>query len=413
MGIFCLLFFGWAFFTTISGAVVASGSIMIQGQVKTVQSLDGGIVVEIAVSGGQEVAAGDLLIRLDSSLLTANQAIVESRLIDAAALQARLLTERDGAQELGASHFDLAGTDNTAVENSWATQREIFEARALTRGGQTSQLTERIHQLEEEIGGSQGLQMARREQLELIAQELKGVRDLYEKGHAPLTRVLALERESASLRGQVSELTGAIARLRSAISETRLQLLQIGKDFHEAVLSELRETSAQVEELREQHLSLLEQLQRTEIRSPVDGKVHELSMHTLGGVVRPAEPILKIVPTEKHLIISVRVEPLHIDQIYTGQSAFVKLTAFNSRTVPDLECRVSNVSADIIFDERSGLSWYKADLELLPDELAKLGDLVLVSGMPAEAFIRTSDRTVMAYLLKPLNDQIFRAFREE
>jgi len=413
MGGFILTFFGWAFFTTISGAVVASGSIVIQGQVKTVQNLDGGIVAEIAVREGQEVTAGDLLIRLDSSLLTANLAIVEGRLIEAVALYARLLAERNGVQQLTSPDIEVVHGNDVAIENTWAAQHAILEARALTREGQTSQLTARIQQLEQEIGGSQGLQIARREQLALIGQELKGVKELHALGHAPLTRVLALERESANLRGQLSELTGTIARLRSSIGETRLQLLQIDKDFREAVLSELQVASSQVEELREQNFSLLQQLQRTDIRSPVDGKIQELSTHTLGGVVRPAEPILRIVPSDKHLLISVRIEPLHIDQVYVGQSAFVKLTAFNGRAVPDLECRVSNVSADLVSDERSGLSWYEADLELLPSEITKLGELTLVSGMPAEAFIRTSDRTVMTYLLKPLSDQIFRAFREE
>lgn len=412
-GLFSLVFFGWAFFTTISGAVVASGSIVIQGQVKTVQNLDGGIVAEIAVTEGQAVAEGDLLLRLDDSLLMANGAIVEGRLAEAIALQLRLLAERDGVERLGESSLMPVTAGKAGVEQAIKIQTEILEARSLTREGQTSQLTERVRQFEEEIIGSQGLQVARREQLGLIAKELAGVQELYDQGHAPLTRVLALQRESANLKGQISELGGGIARLRSSIGETRLQLLQIEKDFREQVLTELRDASAQVEELREQHLSLFEQIERTEIRSPVSGVVHELSMHTLGGVVRPAEAILKIVPAEKHLIINVRVEPLHIDQVYAGQSAFVKLTAFNSRTVPDLESTVTNISPDLMTDERSGLAWYEANLELLPSEAAKLGDLVLVSGMPAEAFIRTSDRTVMAYLLKPLSDQIFRAFREE
>ncbi len=413
MGGFCVLFFGWALLTTISGAVVAPGSIVIQGQVKTVQNLDGGIVAEIAVREGQEVAAGDLLIRLDSSLLTANRAIVEGRLVEAVGRHARLLAERDGAEQLARPDIEAISSDKAAIENTWAAQQAILEARALSRAGQTSQLTARILQLEQEIGGSQGLQIARQEQLELIGRELKGVKELHAQGHAPLTRVLALEREGANLRGQLSELTGAIARLRSLIGETRLQLLQIDKDFREEVLSDLQDASSEVEELREQQFSLLEQLQRTDIRSPVDGKIQELSMHTVGGVVRPAEPILKIVPSDKHLLINVRIDPLNIDQIYVGQSAFVKLTAFNSRIAPDLECRVLNVSADLVSDDRSGLSWYEVDLELQHSEMAKLGDLALVSGMPAEAFIRTSDRTVMTYLLKPLSDQIFRAFREE
>ncbi len=411
--VFCLLFFGWALFTTISGAVVAPGSIVIQGQVKTVQNLDGGIVSEIAVKEGQEVAADDLLLRLDSSLLMANQSIVEGRLSEALALQTRLLAERDNLHVLQRPETVPTLLNEAAIAQAIEIQTEILNARSLTREGQTNQLTERIQQFEEEIIGAQGLQVARREQLSLIAKELAGVKELHAQGHAPLTRVLALEREGANLKGQISELSGNIARLRSSIGETQLQLLQIEKDFREQVLTDLRDASAQVEELREQHLSLLEQIERTEIRAPVDGVVHELSMHTLGGVVRPAEPILKIVPAEKHLIINVRVEPLHIDQIYAGQSAFVKLTAFNSRTVPDLECSVTTVSPDLVTDERSGMTWYEANLELLPNEVAKLGDLSLVSGMPAEAFIRTSDRTVMGYLLKPLSDQIFRAFREE
>ncbi|WOF72538.1 HlyD family type I secretion periplasmic adaptor subunit [Parvibaculaceae bacterium PLY_AMNH_Bact1] len=411
--IFSIAFFGWAFFTVISGAVVAPGSIVIQGQVKTVQNLDGGIVAEIAVKEGQNVAKGDLLLRLDSSLLMANRAIVEGRLAEAIALQTRLLAERDSVEVLSKPALLPILVNASSIDQAIRTQTEILEARSLTREGQTNQLTERIHQFEEEIVGAQGLQIARREQLALISKELGGVKELYDQGHAPLTRVLALERESANLKGQISEMSGSIARLRSSIGETRLQLLQINKDFREQVLTELRDASAQVEELREQHLSLLEQVERTEIRSPVEGVVHELAMHTLGGVVRPAEPILKIVPAEKHLIINVRVEPLHIDQIYAGQSAFVKLTAFNSRSVPDLECNVTTVSPDLVTDERSGMAWYEANLELAPNEAEKLGGLSLVSGMPAEAFIRTTDRTVMGYLLKPLSDQIFRAFREE
>ena len=228
-----------------------------------------------------------------------------------------------------------------------------------------------------------------------------------------MVRILALERESANLEGQLAELTGNIARLKSSIGETRLQLLQVEMDFQKLVLSELKEASSEVQELKEQIVSINDQLRRTRIRSPVDGKIQELMVHTIGGVIRPAEALLKIIPHNMRLMVKVKIDPLHIDQVYTGQPAFVSLSSFNQKTVPHLEFRVRNVSSDLIWEQHTGQAWYEADLEPLPGEMEKVKGLSLVSGMPAEAFIRTSDRTVLNYLLSPLTDQIQRAFREE
>ncbi len=413
--IFFCLGVGWAAVTSISGAVVASGSIAIRGDIKTLQHLDGGIVQKLLVEEGQSVSAGEVLIVLDDTLLDANRAIILSRLAEGLALRQRLDAEREHSEIplLTLEEKNYFTRNSGLYEKALLSQKEILAARSLAREGQTEQLKSRIQQSTEQISGEKGVRRALKKQSQLVAQELQGVRELHAKGFAPMVRILALERESANLEGQLAELTGNIARLKSSIGETRLQLLQVEMDFQKLVLSELKEASSEVQELKEQIVSINDQLRRTRIRSPVDGKIQELMVHTIGGVIRSAEALLKIIPHNMRLMVKVKIDPLHIDQVYTGQSAFVSLSSFNQKTVPHLEFRVRDVSSDLIWEQHTGQAWYEADLEPLPGEMEKVKGLSLVSGMPAEAFIRTSDRTVLNYLLSPLTDQIQRAFREE
>lgn len=404
---------GWSAVANITGAVIALGSVGVEGKPKTVQHLEGGIVGAIYVKAGDYVMAGQDLVRLDDTLLKANLAIIENRLFEAVAREARLEAERDGAENLAApKEFTALPLDNpllTVLEG----QRKFFEARRATREGELAQLKERVVQLNDEIDGLLALKASNARQRELIAQELDGLRILFDKGHVSNTRLLALEREQARLEGEIGEQTAAVARTRNAIAETRLEMLQVTRDFREQVLGDLSETAALAKELREQRISALDQLKRIDITAPVSGIIHDLNIHTIGGVVMPAAPIMQIVPIEERLVIEARILPTDIDQVRASQRAKIRFSAFSQRTTPEVNATVTRVAPDRLVDEMTGEVYYAVTLKVADVELATLSEFDLHPGMPAEVYIATGERVALSYLLKPLSDQMNRAFREE
>ena len=404
---------GWASFASIAGAVIAQGVVGVDGKPKTVQHLDGGIVDELLVRDGDRVKAGDALIRLDDTLLRSNYLIIENRLYEAKARRARLMAERDDAETLTRPDGFQDALDNPEIHKIFDGQQKLFMARRATRSGQIEQLRQRVVQLGNQIEGLEAQKDSKQTQLALIREELGGIKDLHEKGHAPKTRVLELERASVSLEGEIAELQAEVARTLNAIGEAELQILQINHDWREAVLAELRETASQIKDLQEQYITAKAQLGRIEIKASVSGLVHNMTMHTVGGVISAAEPVMHIVPVNERLVIEAKVEPQHIDQVYPGQEALLRLSAFNQRTTPELNGAVIKVSAERLQDPATGFSYYAAKIEIPENELAQLNGLTLVPGMPVEAFIQTGERTALSYLLKPLTDQIRRAFREE
>jgi HlyD family secretion protein len=405
---------GWASTTEIAGAVVASGSLVVESSVKKVQHPTGGVVGELRVRDGDHVAAGDVLVRLDETQTRSNLAIVTSALDELAARGARDEAERDGVGEVSFPPDLVArAAGDPIVARLVIGEARLFRTRLESRTGQKSQLRERIGQLAEERRGLEGQAKAKEREITLIGQELEGVRELWRKNLIQLPRLTALERDAARIEGELGQLKAQIAQVKGKTAETELQILQIDQDLRTEVAKDLAEIRGKTSELREKKVAAEDQLKRIDIRAPQNGTVHQLSVHTIGGVVTPSEPIMLIVPDSDALTAEVKIQPQDIDQLRVGQVAQLRFPAFNQRTTPEFTGFVKSVSADTSQDQKTGATFYTVRMALPEVEIAKAGDLRLVPGMPVETFIRTADRTVISYLTKPLADQVAKAWREK
>jgi HlyD family secretion protein len=404
---------GWAATAVISGAVVASGSIVVDSNVKKVQHLTGGIVGELRVRDGDRVRAGDIVVRLDETVTRANLAIVTKGLDELTARKARLESERDGSDTIIFPAQLLAGSGDPDRAAAMDSERKLFNLRRTARNGQKAQLRERIAQLGEEIAGLTAQQNSKAKEIALIERELAGVRELWKQNLVQLTRLTALEREAARLDGERGQLIAAAAQAKGKVAETTLQILQIDQDIASDVAKELREVDGKIGEFIERKVTAEDQLKRTDIRAPQDGTVFQLAVHTVGGVITAGDPIMLIVPDADNLSVEVKVNPQDIDQLQLNQKAILRFTAFNVRTTPEIEGTVTRISADTSTDQRTGQSYYTVRIAMAADQVERLGDVKLLPGMPVEAFVQTGDRTMFSYLMKPLHDQFVRAFREK
>jgi len=404
---------GWAATTQLSGALIAQGSLVVDSNVKKVQHPTGGIVGELLVHDGDQVKAGDVLVRLDETVLRANLAIVTKGLNDLAARKARLEAERDGADLITFPPDLLAKTNDPDAMAAVAGERNLFQLRRKARLGQKEQLQQRIGQLEEEINGLEAQQSAKTQEVILIRRELAGVRDLYNQKLVPLTRLTQLERESTRIDGERAQLIASVAQAQSKIGETRLQIIQIDRDLGSEVAKDLADVEAKIGEFIERKVTAEDQLKRTVIRAPQAGTVFQLAVHTIGGVIPPGDPIMLIVPNSDNLQVEAKVNPQDIDQVTIGQSALLRFSAFNVRTTPEINGKLTRVSADTTTDQRTGQNYYTIRVSLPPEEVKRLGDVKLLPGMPVEVFVQTGERTVISYLMKPFYDQYMRAFREK
>ncbi|MXN66501.1 HlyD family type I secretion periplasmic adaptor subunit [Stappia sp. GBMRC 2046] len=404
---------GWAAIAKIGGAVIASGTIVVETNTKRVQHQEGGIVGEIAVREGDAVDAGDLLVRLDDTVVEANLVVVRKQLTELRAQDARLAGERDGQEAIAFPNDLVSREAEPDVALVLSGQRALAEARKASLDGRIDQLEDQIAQFDKQIDGLDAQRLAKQEEIALIDEELKGLMQLREKGLVPETRVTALRRDRARLEGERGGLIAEIARAGEAIGERRLQIIGLGDTFRQSVLEELQEVRSELARLEEQKIAAEDRMRRVDIRAPRSGYVHQLAVHTVGGVVGPGEVLMQIVPKEDLLVIEAQVAPTDIDLLYPGQAASVRLPSFDQRTTPELTARIVTLSADHAVDEATRLSFYTARLAIDPAELAKLGDNRLVPGMPVETFIATKERTVLSYLVKPLLDQVAHAFREE
>jgi HlyD family secretion protein len=404
---------GWGATAVISGAVVASGSLVVDSNVKKVQHLTGGIVGELRVRDGDRVRAGDIVVRLDETVTRANLAIITKGLDELMARKARLESERDGLDTIVFPAQLLAGTGDPDRAAAMDSERKLFNLRRTARNGQKAQLQERIAQLQEEIVGLTAQQTSKIREIALIERELAGVRELWKQNLVQLTRLTALEREAARLDGEHGQLIAAAAQARGKITETSLQILQIDQDIASDVAKELREVDGKIGEFIERKVAAEDQLKRIDIRAPQDGTVFQLAVHTVGGVITAGDPIMLIVPEADNLSVEVRVNPQDIDRLQLNQKAILRFTAFNVRTTPEIEGTVTRISADTSTDQRTGQSYYTVRIAMAADQLERLGDVKLLPGMPVEAFVQTGERTMFSYLMKPLHDQFVRAFREK
>lgn len=407
-------FFVWASVVNIAGAIVAPGQIEVEQNRQVVQHPDGGVVAEIRVREGQEVAAGDTLIRLDPTLLASQLAITEAQLYELMARRGRMEAERDQTTDIAFDPDLLArAASDPKVAELVEGQRQLFQARRITREKERETLTNRITQIRSQIEGIAAQQVALDDQLTLIQAELDDQQALLDKGLAQASRVLALRREAASLAGRLGELTASKASAEERISEIDIQLIKLDTDRQEEAITRLRDLQYSELEAAEKRLSLDEQLTRLDLRAPVSGIVYGLNVFATRAVIRPAEPVLYIVPQDRPLVIAAKVEPIHIDQVFPGQNVTLRFPAFDSRTTPHLEGRVTKVSADAFTDDRTHGTYYRAEVEIAENEIVKLPEgTVLIPGMPVETYLRTTDRTPLAYLTKPLMDYFNRAFRE-
>jgi HlyD family secretion protein len=403
---------GWAATTEFAGAVIAPGQVVVNSNVKKVQHPTGGIVGELRARDGDKVKAGDVVVRLDDVQTRANPAIVTKALDEMAARQAREETERDGIDEITFPADLLVRMNDADVAKAVNGERRQFEIRRTARDGQRSMLRERVTQLREEMRGYDAQVVSKHNQIEWITKELEGVNELWRKNLIPYTRVTALERDKERLDGERGQLVAAIAQSKGKITEIELQILQIDQDMRSEVGKDLAEIRAKTSELVEKKVAAEDQLRRVDIRAPMGGVVHQSTVHTIGGVIGPAEVIMLIVPESDALDVEAKMQPQDIDQIRIGQSATLRFSAFNQRTTPELNAEVSRISADVSEDQKTGVRYYTLRISVPQVEIERLGDLRIVPGMPVEAFIQTSARTVMSYLVKPLHDQFNRAFRE-
>jgi HlyD family secretion protein len=403
---------GWAATAELRGAVIASGSIVVESSLKKVQHPAGGIVGELLVQDGSRVRTGDLLLRLDKTVVQSSLDTVTKALIELAARRARLEAERDGANEVSFPK-DLTSTDDPETVHVLGGERRLFEFRRVAQAGQKSQLRERIAQLNEEIRGQTDQAAAKKQEIALINRELEGVRELFQNKLIPINRLTALEREAARLEGERAQLVAAIAQTKGKITEIELQIIQIDQNLRSDAAKELGEIRAKTSELFEKRVTAEDQLKRIDIRSPQDGIVHQLTVHTVGGVINAGEPIMLIVPQADLLLVEARVSPNDIDQLVIGQNAVLRFSGLNQQTTPEINGQVNRISADTIQDQRTGASYFQVRIMLPEAEVARLGAIKLVPGMPVEVFMRTGERTMLSYLVRPIVDQAYRAFRQK
>ncbi|SFB32058.1 HlyD family secretion protein [Rhizobium sp. NFR07] len=417
-GVFsCIVLVGggttWAATTSLAGAVVAGGHFVVDSYVKKVQHPTGGVVGEIAVREGAAVHAGDIVMRLDATQTRASLAIVTRRIDELTARLARLEAERDDLEVVGFPDWLVERQDNPDVAAALRSETRLFEFRRQSRAGHKAQLRERITQFEHEIRGLKAQEDAFQQGIEVLDKEIAALSSLRMQGIVSDQRLNGLKTQVATFGGERGEKIAFQAQASGRISETRLQILQIDQDLKAEVGKELREVQAQLGEFIERRVAAEDELKRIDIVAPQSGTVHQLAVHTVGGVVSPADPIMLIVPEGDDLALEVQVLPKDIDQIHLGQPAVLRMSAFSLRTTPELNAHVTRVAADLTTDQRSGASYYLIRLSVAAHEVAKLGELKLVPGMPAEALIQTGERSALSYLMKPLSDQVSHAFREE
>jgi HlyD family secretion protein len=404
---------GLAATTQISGAVIASGTLVVDSYVKPVQHLKGGTVGEIFVKNGDRVQAGQILIHLDDTQTLANLAIVSKRLSELAARSARLESERDVKNAVAFPAALTTAGRLPEIAEMMEGETRLFDDRQASKIGRKAQLKERIRQLAQEVDGLNAQQDGKRSAIEIIGKELATLQPLLQQGIIPATRVYSLQRDAADLSGQLGSLVASTAETKGKIAETELQIIQVDDDQRSEVSDQLRQAQSETGEYSERLIAAQDELKHIDIRAPQAGIVHQLAVHAPGAVVAPGEAVMQIVPSQDALTPEVKVSPQDIDQVTSGQSVVLRLSAFSQRDTQELNGTVMNVSADLTTDQRTGQSYYSLRVKVPDEEWMKLGHLAPVAGMPVEAFIQTGNRTALAYLTKPFTDQMARAFKEE
>jgi HlyD family secretion protein len=410
--IFCLLggLCSWATAMSIASAVIAHGQVVVSSDTKRIQHPTGGVVKEIWVRNGSVVRQGEPLLSLDETVTGANLALVSKGLTELTLRRARLIAERDGVHRI--TFPAKASLVAEIADNAMFGENALFEMRLAARKSVKAQLQQRIQQTEDELIGLKAQLDAKVQEITFIGTELTGARELWQKSLMPITKYTALQREAARLKGEHGQLLASVALAKGKITETELKILQIGQDESSEISKELRDTEYRINEFVERKVTAEDQLQRTQITAPQAGIVHELAAHTIGGVIGPGDDIMLIVPQHEPLVVEVKIQPQDIDQIQIGQTVLLRFSAFNQSTTPDCLGTLRHISADLTSDPRTGVVFYLARVDVQDECMNSLGNVRLLPGMPIETFIHTGERTVLSYFIKPLADQIARAFRD-
>lgn len=406
-------FGGWAMLARISGAVLAAGQIEVENRHQIIQHPDGGVVADINLREGDHVEAGQILMQLEGGLLQTELTIVEGQYFETLARRGRLEAERADQDEIRFPPLLLeAAADDPTLNRVMADQASLFAARRDTLAQSLEQLARQEAQIRAQITGIDAQIVALTNQSQLIGKELKDAQHLLDKGLAQASRVLALEREAARLDGQLGELSASHAAAEARATEINVLRLRHTASWREEAESTLRDLDERERELAERRRALGERIARLDIRAPISGTVHELAITAAQSVIRPAEPILYLIPQEGRLIVIAQIGVMDIDQIRIGQPVSLRFSSFSQRSTPEIEGELTRISADSITDEMTRMAYYRAEITIPESERAKLSDLTLVPGMPVEVFIRTGEQSPMRYLLKPFTDYLSRAMRE-
>jgi HlyD family type I secretion membrane fusion protein len=412
-----LLVFGigaWAAVSRIAGAVVGAGALEVQGNRQVVQHPTGGVIKAIHARNGDKVEAGDVLIELDGEDLRPELGTVEGQWFEMLARKSRLQAERD---QIDTITFDPELTARAAaspeIRTLIAAQEQQFRARLKSRKQEDAQLEEQKIQIGNQNEGLLALQAATKSQIALLSREIEGQQTLLDQGLTQVTRVLTPQRELARLEGTAGQVESSIAENRGKIAEIEIQRLRLVTKAREDAIAELRELEFQEIETRERRRQILDRMARLYLRAPVSGTVYDSTADTVRAVIRPADPVMYVVPKDTPLIVRTRIDTINIDQVHVGQEAILRFSAFDQRTTPELRGRVTDVSADAYSDERTGQQYYKADIELDAKEAERIAHVTLLPGMPVESFIQTGSRSALSYFVKPMGDYFTRAFRDE
>lgn len=401
----------WGAFASLSGAVIAPGQVVVEGNDKKVQHPTGGVIGAILVKSGDRVKAGDTLLRLDPTQTKASLGIIVSQQIQLMGRKARLEAERDLVR---AVTFPKDFRDSDPEAPSIASSEEkLLKARMDSKDGQRAQLNERIGQLHKEIDGLNSQLTAKTTEVSLMEDELERVGTLRKQNLVPVTRYLESQRDLTRLKGEQGALVSSIAKAEGQISEIGVQIIGLDQTMQTESMKELSDVDARLAELSERRTAAQDTLNRVDIKAPLSGTVHEMQVHTIGGVINPAETLMMIVPDNEKLGIEIKLSPTDIDQVTPGQPARVRFSAFNQRKTPEFEAEVMQVAAELTKEPQTGISYYTAHLKIAAAHEDEAKALKLVAGMPVEAFVETGERRAIAYLLKPFSDQIARAFKEE
>jgi len=403
---------GWAAIAPLNSAAFTSGTVSVDSHRKTVQHLEGGIVREIWVRDGDRVKAGEVLLVLDNTQVSAEREAARSQLIAAQAQEARLIAERDDADDVAFIDSDFSAQDRR-VQEARGSERQIFLAGRAARRGEIEVLRNKAAELEQQIKGYREVITSKENLVKSYSNEITDLRSLLKDGFVSNERLRDQERNLARLQAEIVDQRSSVARANVQISDIRLQILQNTQRFKSEVANKLADVRTHLYEARERLSALQDRLDRTLVRAPVDGMVMGLAVHTLGGVVQPGTNLLDIVPEDAKLVVEVHIDPKDIDRIALGTKAEVRFTAFSNATTPILEGELIYVSADRLINDRDGTAYYLGRVRLTEQGIKDLGVRQLVPGMPAEVLINTGSRTMLQYLLKPARNAMARSMIEE